>query len=77
MTKLHELIAAARTLTDEERVQLIEDIWDSLEPESPAPVMPEWHKTGLDERLAEHETSPEAVVSWEEAHQRLAERRRP
>ncbi len=77
MTKLHELTDAARTLSADERAQLIEYLWDSLEPESSAPVMPDWHRSGLDERLAEHEADPDSVVTWEEARERLAARRRP
>ena len=77
MANLHDLIDAARTLTNEERASLIEHLWDTLEPESTAPNMPDWHKTGLDERLAEHVADPDSVVAWEEARQRLTARRRP
>ena len=77
MTKLHELTESARRLSAEECAQLIELLWDSLEPESSAPVMPEWHRSGLDERLAEHVANPDTVVPWDEARERLAARRRP
>ena len=77
MSKLDDLTAAARTLSDVERAQLIELLWDTLDPASTAPSMPEWHRTGLDERLAEHEADPASVVSWEDARDRLAARRRP
>ena len=77
MTKVLELTEAARALSAEERAQLIECVWDTLEPESRAPAMPDWHRAGLDERPAEHEADPETIVPWAEARELLAARRRP
>lgn len=77
MTKLQELTDAARALSADERARLIELLWDTLEPESDAPAMPDWHRAGLDARLAEHEADPGSVVPWDEARVRLAARRRP
>lgn len=75
MTKLEELKVAARALSAEERAELIELLWDTLEPDSTAPVMPDWHRADLDRRLAEHEASPDSAVPWEEARARLIARR--
>ena len=71
MTKLEELKEAARALTAEERAELIEVLWDTLDPDSTAPAMPDWHRVGLDQRLAEHEADPHSAVPWEEARERL------
>lgn len=77
MTRLNELTEAARTLSPEERTRLIELLWDTLDPDSSAPSMPDWHRVGLDDRLAEHAADPSSAVPWEEARARLAARRRP
>lgn len=75
--RLRQLTEAARALSADERAQLIDLLWDTLEPESRAPAMPDWHRAGLDERLSEHEADPASVVPWEVARERLAARRRP
>ena len=50
-----------------ERLDLIEQIWDSL-PEAVAPdEVPEWHKEVLAKRLAEAEANPGGGVPWREA----------
>lgn len=74
---VESLLDEARKLTPEERAMLIERLWDTLPPETSAVPVPEWHRAGLDQRLAEHEADPGSVVPWEEAKVRLAARRRP
>lgn len=50
-----------------ERLELIEQIWDSL-PVGVAPEeVPEWHKEVLTERLAEAEANPGGGVPWRQA----------
>ena len=50
-----------------ERLDLIEQIWDSL-PENVNPdEVPEWHLAELARRRAEAETSPGAGKPWREA----------
>jgi putative addiction module component (TIGR02574 family) len=50
-----------------ERLNLIEQLWDSL-PEAVAPdVVPQWHKEVLAERLTEAEANPGGGVLWREA----------
>ncbi len=71
------LTEEARKLTPEERAELIEQIWDTLPPETAAVSIPDWHRAGLDRRLAEHEADPDSVVQWREARARLAARKRP
>jgi putative addiction module component (TIGR02574 family) len=54
-------------LSVRERLDLIEQIWDSL-PEAVAPdEVPEWHKEVLAKRLAEAESSNGVGVPWREA----------
>jgi putative addiction module component (TIGR02574 family) len=52
-----------------ERLRLIGEIWDSIEPGSVE--IPEWHKEILDARLKAMEENPGAGSSWEEVKARL------
>ena len=75
--QLKRLTEEARRLTAAERAELIERLWDTFEPDSDVPGMPDWHRAGLDQRLAEHEADPGSIVPWAEARARLAARQRP
>ena len=55
-----------RQLSVEDRLQLIEDVWASLEADEDTIEVPEWHKQILDERLAEFERHPDEGQSWDE-----------
>jgi putative addiction module component (TIGR02574 family) len=43
-----ELAATIRDLADDEQLDLLGELWDSLDHDRPAP---EWHKEELDRRL--------------------------
>lgn len=75
--QVKRLTDEARRLTPAERAALIEQIWDTLPPDTADVPMPDWHRAGLDARLAEHEADPGSVVPWEEAKARLIARKRP
>lgn len=54
-------------LSVREKLDLIEEIWDTL-PEAVQPdEIPDWHKRVLAERLAEAEANPGGGVLWREA----------
>jgi putative addiction module component (TIGR02574 family) len=55
-------------MSAEDRLRLIEEIWESL---SPPPEIPESHKKELDRRLAACESDPTAGAPWEEVKARL------
>jgi putative addiction module component (TIGR02574 family) len=58
-------------LSVRERLDLIEQIWDSL-PEKVSPdEVPEWHLAELAKRRAEADTSPRAGKAWREALSRF------
>ena len=62
-------------LSVRERLDLIEQIWDSL-PRTVAPdEVPEWHKEVLAKRLAEAEANPGGGVPWREALAAIRSRR--
>jgi len=53
----------------EERLRLVEDIWDSIAATPAAVPVPEWHKAELDRRLNEPEPGPS--LTWEEVRDKL------
>ncbi len=66
-------VAEILKLPAEERLRLVEIIWASLITEPSSVPLGDAHRAIIDERLAEHERSPEDVVSRDEV---LAEARR-
>jgi putative addiction module component (TIGR02574 family) len=52
-------------LTPDQRLELIEALWDSLTPQEAAPISPEL-AAELDRRVAEMETDPTSGRPWEE-----------
>lgn len=53
-------------LSVEERLALVEELWDSIAEDSAAVPLTEAQRAELDRRLTEHEAHPEDVVSWED-----------
>ena len=67
------LLSQILQLPPEQRLQLVEDIWDSLaHSESSVPV-PDWHRVELDRRLADQ--SEQATLSWDDVQRSLKPRR--
>lgn len=59
-------------LPADERLKLLEEIWDSLSPED-VPV-PDWHQVELDRRL--DNPAPGPGLSWDEVRAKLHDRKR-
>ena len=59
-------------LPADQRLELVEEIWDSLTPDQVP--MPDWHKAELDRRLDHPE--PGARKSWEDVRGTLRDRGR-
>jgi putative addiction module component (TIGR02574 family) len=57
-----------------ERIQLAEDLWDSIATEPDALPLTESQRTEIERRLAEHDRDPESAIAWEEARARLHRR---
>lgn len=53
-------------LSVEERLALVEELWDSIAEDRAAVPLTGAQRAELDRRLAEHEAHPDDVVSWEE-----------
>lgn len=61
-------------LTEAERIQLAQDLWDSIPAGSPALPLSDQQRLELERRLTEHRMHPESAIPWEEARRRLCER---
>ena len=53
-------------LSVEERLALVEELWDSIAEDGAAVPLTDAQRAELDRRVAEHEAHPEDVVSWED-----------
>ena len=69
-TTLDEL----RRVSVEDRLQLLEDVWTSLDEEHDRLPIPKWQEEELDRRLKAFEENPDAGAPWEEVKKRLLER---
>jgi len=67
-----------RRLSVAERLQLVEDIRDSIAADASADSLPlsEEEQALLDERLADLEDRPDAGASWAEVRERIVKRPR-
>ena len=54
-----------------ERIQLVEDLWDSIAADPEAPGLTDSQRSELDRRLDDHAADPEAGRSWAEVRERL------
>jgi len=50
----------------EDRLSLVEELWDSIAADSEAVPLTGPQRVELDRRLAEHEADPTDVTSWDE-----------
>ena len=53
-------------LSVEERLALVEDLWDGIAGESAAMSLTDVQRAELDRRLADHEANPNDVVPWKD-----------
>ena len=68
-----ELVAELLELTPAERLDLIGDLWDSIDANDLPPLSEEQIEE-MERRLAEHRANPEAALSWEEVRAELRSR---
>jgi putative addiction module component (TIGR02574 family) len=71
MRMKQELVAEILALPIEDRVRLVEAIWDSISALPDALPLTEWHKEELDRRLEDLEKNPDAGSTLEEVFARL------
>jgi putative addiction module component (TIGR02574 family) len=61
-------------LSPSERLQLVEDIWDSLAATPDVIPFHDWQKNELDQRKANLEANPNSALSWDEIVRRVRAR---
>ena len=62
-------------LSAAERLELLEDLWDSLADDDSALQLTAEQREDLDRRLREADADPEGGSSWEEVRERIRQRR--
>lgn len=60
-----------RTLPVDDRLQLIEDLWDSIDADTAALPLPDWHRDEIDRRLDALNAGTSAGASWTEVRERI------
>ncbi len=70
-----ELWTQLMELTPAERIELVEDLWDSIGQKDLPPLTPEQMQE-LDRRYAEHLRDPSRALKWEDVKTRLLARLR-
>lgn len=70
MTQLFDRLKI-KDLSVEERIVLVEEIWDSIVAEEETPELTEEQKTELDRRLESFRENPDESVTWESVKSRL------
>jgi putative addiction module component (TIGR02574 family) len=64
-------VAELLELPVDERIRLVELLWDSIAALPEAVTIPDELKSELNRRLAEFEADPDAGFSWDEARRRI------
>lgn len=54
------------TLSVEDRIYLVQAIWDSIADEQDYPDLTDSQKRELDKRIDDYERNPDQVITWEE-----------
>jgi putative addiction module component (TIGR02574 family) len=58
-------------LSVEERLDLIERIWDTLSATPEKVPVPAWHVDAIDQAIEAHSRDPEAGATWDEVKRRI------
>jgi putative addiction module component (TIGR02574 family) len=61
-------------LSPDDRLRLIEDVWETFEAEPGTLGLSEEHRDVVEERLNELERNPDATMSWDEMRQQVRKR---
>jgi putative addiction module component (TIGR02574 family) len=62
-------LSVINSLSVDERIRLVEAVWDGIAAEQPVPQLTDAKKNELDRRLADHRAAPDDVIPWETVKQ--------
>jgi len=65
------LLDELRKLSLEERIQLVEDLWDTISADARELPIPDSHREELERRREEDRRDPSDVVPWEKVRRQL------
>ena len=71
---LTETLNEITSLSVEERIRIVQVIWDSIATEQVYPDLTEAQQQELDRRIADYEVNPNNVLTWEEIKTSLKEK---
>jgi putative addiction module component (TIGR02574 family) len=61
----------------EDRIQLVQEVWDRVADQGHEPELTDELKAELDRRLAAHRANPQAAIPWERVEAEALARLRP
>jgi putative addiction module component (TIGR02574 family) len=59
------IIESFRKLSRDEKIRLVQELWDEIAAEAARLPLTESQRRLLDERIQQHEAAPDDVESWE------------
>ena len=65
------IIESFRKLAPNEKVRLVQELWDEIAQEASRLPLSESHRQLLDQRLQQHEETPDDVELWEKVREDL------
>ena len=68
---LSAALAQIRTLSPDDRIRLVQAIWDSIPEADRAPDLTDEQKAELDRRLADLRANPQIGLTWEQVKARV------
>jgi hypothetical protein len=63
--------ADIQNMSREEKLRVMEALWEAISKEEPAPESPDWHAELLKETQSRVSAGTEKLVDWDEAKRRL------
>lgn len=67
---IEQTVASLSALPVDERLRIVQRLWDSIPPETQISVSPEQQRE-LERRVAAHDSDPESAISRDELERRL------
>ena len=64
---IDSIVSSFRELSSEDKIRLVQDLWDQISQEIARMPMTESQRRLLDERLADEESNPDDVEPWTKA----------